>query len=84
MFKLPNLHLHVMIVCFAISCQRIDKASASQPLHFGEWQQEILPFDGVAHVEPFRADRTELLVLVVQPLEPRLEVQELQVHFEGV
>ena len=34
------------------------------------------------HVEPFRADHAGLLELVVQPVEPLLEVQELQVHFE--
>ena len=37
--------------------------------------------DGGQHVEPFRADHSELLQFVVQPIEPFLEVQELQVHF---
>ena len=43
--------------------------NASRPLHIGEWQQEILLVDGAGHVEPFRTDRTKLLVLVVQPME---------------
>ena len=40
------------------------QASASQPLHTGEWQREIILVDDAKHVEPFRADRSELLVLV--------------------
>ena len=39
---------------------------------------------GVEHVEPFRADHSELLLLVVKPNEPLLEVQELHVHSEDV
>ena len=39
---------------------------------------------GVEHVEPFRAGRQELLVIVVYPIETLLEVQELQVHSEGM
>ena len=35
------------------------------------------------HVEPFRADRAELPVLFVQPIEQFLEVQELLVNPEG-
>ena len=34
------------------------------------------------HVEPFRAERSELLVLVVYPVEQFLGVQELQVNLE--
>ena len=30
-----------------------------------QWHQEVILLDGAAHVEPFRADRSELLVLVV-------------------
>ena len=41
---------------------------------------EQLLFYGVRHVKPFRADSTELLVLVVYVIEPLLEVHEMQVH----
>ena len=57
---------------------------ASRPLHIDEQQQQIVLVDGTGHVEAFRADRSELLVLVVSPIEQFLEVQELQVHFEGM
>ena len=53
------------------------QASASQPLHTDEWQREIILVDDAKHVEPFRADRSELLVLVALPIEQFLEVQEL-------
>ena len=56
----------------------------SQPLHVNEWQLEILLADAIEHVEPFRSDHSELLVRVVQPIEPLLEVQELQIHFEDM
>ena len=39
---------------------------------------------GAEHVDPFHAARSELLVLVVQSVEPLLEVQELQVQLEGM
>ena len=55
-----------------------------QSLHTDEQQQEILLVDGAEHVEPFRADRTQLLVLVVQPVEKLLEVEELQVRVKTV
>ena len=42
-------------------------------LHIDEWQQEILFVGGREHFEPLRADHA---------VEPLLEVQELQVHFE--
>ena len=45
---------------------------------------KILLVDGAEHVEPFRADRTMLLVLVVEPVEQLVEVQELQVDIEGM
>ena len=38
---------------------------ASQPLHIDELQQEIFLGERAEHVEPFRADRSKLLVLVV-------------------
>ena len=65
MFEFPSLHLHVEIVCFAISCQCIDKVFASQPLNTDEWQQDIIFVTGSEDAEPFRADRSELLVPVV-------------------
>ena len=77
------MHVHVIIVGLAMSCQNTDKIFLSQPLHIDEWQQEILLVDREGHVEPFRADRSDLLVLVVQSIEPFLEVQELQARVEG-
>ena len=47
-------------------------------------QQELLLVDEAEQDEPFRADHSELLVLVVLSFEPILHVQEVQVHFEGV
>ena len=40
--------------------------------------------DEAEHDEPFRADHSEFLVLVVLSFEPILHVQEVQVHFEGM
>ena len=60
------------------------QASASQPLHTDEWQREVILVDDAEHVEPFRADRSELLVLVALPIEQFLEVQELLVDPEGM
>ena len=65
MFELPNLHLHVVLVCFV------------------DWQREILHVDVVEPVEPFRADHSELLVLVGCPTEQFLRVQELLINPEG-
>ena len=52
---------------------------ASQPLRIDEWQREV---DEARHVEPFRAEHSELRVLLVQPIEQFLEVHELQLHLE--
>ena len=38
---------------------------ASQPLNFDEWQRQIFLVDKAKHVEPFRAEDSELLVLDV-------------------
>ena len=38
---------------------------ASQPLHVDEWQREIILVDEAKHVEPFRAEHSELLVVEV-------------------
>ena len=46
-------------------------------------QQEVVLADEAKHVEPFRADRPELLVLVVYPIEQFPEVLEMQVNPEG-
>ena len=64
MFELSNLHLHITIVCLTKSCLNTDKI-ASQPLRIDEWHQETLLVDGAEHGEPFHADHSELLVLVV-------------------
>ena len=84
MVELSNLDLHIIIVCLALLLPKYRQFFAAQPLRIDEWQQEIILVDGAGHVEPFRADRSELLVFVVQPIEPFLEVQELQVHFAGM
>ena len=63
--ELSNLDLHVIIVCLALLLPKYRQYFAAQPLRIDEWQQEIILVDGAGHVEPFRADRSELLVLVV-------------------
>ena len=75
MFELPNLHLHVVIVCFALSLSlspSIDKVLPrnrfiliSGSKNFSLWMKQSTD-------EPFRADRSELLVLVVLSFEPIL------------
>ena len=62
---------------FNISCQSTAKDFDSQPLHIDDWQREILVVDDAKQVKPFRAEDSELLVLVVYPVELFLEVQEL-------
>ena len=38
--------------------------TCAQPLHIDEWQWEILLVDEAMHVEAFRPEHSELLVLV--------------------
>ena len=52
---------------------------ASQPLHIDEQHREIFFVDETKHVEQFRAEHSERLVVVGYPVEQFLEVQELQV-----
>ena len=47
------------------SLPKYGQGVASLPLHIDEWQQEFLLVGGAERDEPFRADRSELLVLVV-------------------
>ena len=65
MFELSNLHLHVIFVRLFYFWPKYWQDFASQPLRIDEWQQEILLVDGAGHVEPFRADHSELLMLAV-------------------
>ena len=57
---------------------------ASQPLHIDEQHREIFFVDETKHVEQFRAEHSELPVVVGSPVEQFLEVQELQVNLEGM
>ena len=84
MFVLPHLHLHIIIVCFTISCQFIDKVLLRSRFILMSGSKNFSSLDGREHVEAFRADHSELLVLVVFPIEQFLGVQELQVHSEDM
>ena len=66
MFELPNMHLQVKkVVCFMISCQSIDKVLPRCLFILTSGSNNFLLVDGVERVEPFRADHSELLVLVL-------------------
>ena len=71
------MHLRIRVVLFNISCQGTAKDFDSQQLHIDEWQREVFVVDDAKHVKPFRAEDSELLVLMVYPVELFLEVQEL-------
>ena len=45
--------------------------------------QEIPLVDGEEHVEPLRADRSKILVVVVKPIDKFLEAEEWLVNPEG-
>ena len=77
--KLASARCNCVLRCFL---PKYWQGFASHPLHIDERQQEIILVGGAEHVEPFRADHAGLLELIVQPVEPLLEVQELQVHFD--
>ena len=98
-FRFPFLHfrlkscfqLRVRAVEFAhYSCRlhcflpRHGQDFASQRLHIDEQHREIFFVDETKHVEQFRAEHSELLVVVGYPVEQCLEVQELQVNLEGM
>ena len=64
MFEMPNLRLHVVNVCFAISCTCIYwQGFASRSLHTDEWQQEFVLVHWTEHVESFCAEHSELFAV---------------------
>ena len=84
MFELPDMQLHMKVVRFTASCQSTDKIlPRSRLILMNEWQREILHVVEEKHVEPFRAEHSELLVLAVK-LNSFFEVQELLADPEGM
>ena len=82
MFELSHLHPNIIIVHRISSWQRTDQILPRSRFVSMSGKQEILLVDAAEHIEPFRADHSELLVLVVSQIEQFLEVQELQIHLE--
>ena len=81
-FAFPNLHLHVVIVCFMISCASIDEVLPRSRIILMSGRKNFSFL--MEWSTSSRAGHSELLVLVVQTIEPILEVQALQVHFEDM
>ena len=71
----------VRLICLAKALTRFCLAAA---FPVDEWQQEIHLVDEAKFVEPFRADHSELLVILVFPIEQFLEVQEMLENLEGM